>query len=198
MYARVNIIFGTEDKVSAGVAHLEESDRAVVEATAGNRGLSTMVDRARGMIVAVSYWDELHHSSEAVLTRARENAAAAAGGEVVAESYEVAIVERRSTPSPGAVVGMTQVQLEPQRIATSLAYARDEILPRLPAGSGLCGAELLLDRQSGNGLFLTTWEDEDGAKRADALLDELHSEAVLRGGVRFPRTETYVLVRASS
>lgn len=197
MYARVNIIFGTEDKVSAGVAHLEDSDRAAVEATAGNRGLSTMVDPARGMIVAVSYWDELHHSSEAVLTQARDRAAAAAGGEVIAETFEVALTERQSAPSPGAAVGMTRVRLEPQRIPTGLAYVQDTILSRLRAGPGLCTAELLIDRQSGGGLFVTTWADEDGVKSADSLLDSLRDDALLRGGAVFPRTETYQLVRTS-
>ena len=80
MYARVNIIFGTEAKVGAGVAHIEKSDRDVVEAAAGNRGLTTLVDRKTGVIVAMSYWDDLRHSSEAALTKAREGAAKPAGG----------------------------------------------------------------------------------------------------------------------
>src|SRR6185369_15910480 len=79
MYARVNIIFGSEDRVGPGVAHIEKSDRDVVEAAAGNRGLTTLVNRKTGVIVAMSYWDDLRHSSEAALTKAREGAAEAAG-----------------------------------------------------------------------------------------------------------------------
>ena len=82
MYARVNIIFGTEDKVGPGVAHIEKSDRYVVEAAAGNRGLTTLVDRKTGVIVAISYWDDLGHSSEAALTKAREGAAEGGRGSV--------------------------------------------------------------------------------------------------------------------
>ena len=63
MYARVNIIFGTAGKVGAGVAHIEKSDRDAVEAAAGNRGLTTLVDRKTGVIVAISYWDDLRLSS---------------------------------------------------------------------------------------------------------------------------------------
>jgi hypothetical protein len=109
VHARVNIIFGERDKVEAGIAHLEESDRAVVEATAGNRGLTTLVDREAGMIVAVSYWDDLPHSSKAALTRAREGAAAAAGGDVIAETYEVAAEDRLAQPAPGAAVRLWRV-----------------------------------------------------------------------------------------
>ena len=67
-------------KVGPGVAHIEKSDRDVVEAAAGNRGLTTLVDRKTGVIVAISYWDDLRRSSEAGLTKAREGAAEAAGG----------------------------------------------------------------------------------------------------------------------
>lgn len=101
MYGRVNIIFGEKDEVENGVAHLEASDRAAVEATAGNQGLTTLVDREAGMIVAVSYWDALTHSSEAALARAREGAAAAAGGDLIVESYEVVMQERMTAPVAG-------------------------------------------------------------------------------------------------
>jgi hypothetical protein len=198
MYARVNIIFGTEGKVSAGVAHIEKSDRSSVESAAGNRGLTTLVDRKAGVIVAVSYWDDLHHSSEAALTEAREGAAKAAGGALVTESFEVAVAERPALPDPGATVQMTRVQLDPVRVDTGLDFVRDELLQRLPACSGLCSAELLIDRKIGNGLLMTTWTDQEAAGRAQTLLDELRGDAEERAGATFPRSESYVLVQRSA
>jgi hypothetical protein len=115
----------------------------VVEAAAGNRGLTTLVDRTAGVIVAMSYWDDLRHSSEAALTKAREGAAKAAGGTLVAEGFEVAVAERLAVPGPGATVQMTRVQLDPVRVDAGLAFIRDELLQRLSACSGLCSAELL-------------------------------------------------------
>ena len=150
MYARVNIIFGRRDKVDDGLAHLEESDRGAVESTAGNLGLTTFVDREAGVIVAVSYWDEPAHSSEAVLTRAREGAAAAAGGDLVVESYEVAAQDRRSVPSSGATVRVERVQIDSSKIADGVAFIRDEVLPQLRTGAGFCSAELLIDRGCGH------------------------------------------------
>jgi hypothetical protein len=197
VYARVNTIFGTEAKVSAGVAHIEESDRKAVESADGNRGLTTLVDRSAGVIVALSYWDDPQRSSDAVLTRARESAAAAAGGELIAESFEVTANERQAEPAPGAAVRMTRMQLEPAKIDTGLAFVQNELLQRLSAGSGLCSAELLIDRKIGNGLLVTTWTDEDSANRADALLGALPSDAAARAGAAFPRSESYVLVRRS-
>jgi hypothetical protein len=198
MYARVNTIFGTEGKVSAGVAHLEESDRTVVESADGNRGLTTLVDRKTGVIVAMSYWDDPQRSSEAVLTHARESAAAAAGGQLIAETFEVAVSHRAALPAPGAAVRMTRVQLEPDKADAGLAFIHDELLPRLSAGSGLDSTELLIDRETCNGLLVTTWTDEDAANRGDAVLDELPADAPARAGATLPRSESYVLVRRSA
>jgi hypothetical protein len=197
VHGRVNIIFGERDKVDDGVAHLEESDRAVVEATVGNEGLTTMVDREAGVIVAVSYWDELPHSSEAALTRARQGAAAAAGGDVIAETYEVVAHERLSAPDQGAAVRMWQVQIEPARVADGTAFVRDELLPQLRASTGFCHADLLLDQGLGSGALLTAWSGEDAAADADAELERARDRAAEQAGTKFPRTEKYSLVRMS-
>ena len=198
MYARVNIIFGTEDKVGPGVAHIEKSDRYVVEAAPGNRGLTTLVDRKTGVIVAISYWDDLLLSSETELTKAREGAAKAAEGALVTESFEVAVAERPVVPDPGATVQMTRVQLDPVRVDAGLAFVRDELLKRLSACSGLCSAEVLIDRVIGNGLLVTTWTDEEVAGRAQALLDGLRRDAEAAAGATFPRSESYMLVWRSA
>ena len=101
MYTRVNTIFGPKDRVEAGITQIEGPDRAAVEATSGNRGLTTMVNREAAVIIAISYWDEPDRSSEAELTRARQNAVAAAAGDLVAENYVLALDERASIPHRG-------------------------------------------------------------------------------------------------
>jgi hypothetical protein len=198
MYARVNIIFGAAGKVGAGVAHIEKSDRDVVEAAAGNRGLTTLVDRKTGVIVAISYWDDLRLSSETALTKARAGAAEAAEGALVTEGFEVAVAERPAVPDPGAAVQMARVQLDPVRVDSGLAFVRDELLQRLSACSGLCSAELLIDRVIGNGLLVTMWTNQEAADRAQALLDGLRGDAEAVAGAKFPRSESYMLVRRSA
>lgn len=198
MYARANIIFGRQDKIDAGIAQIESTDRAAAEATRGNRGLTTLVDRPAGVIVALSYWDEPTHSLEAALTEAREGAAASAGGDLVAESYEIAVGERISVPAPGAAARMVRLQIESARVEDGLAFIREEMLPRLSTGAGLHSAEVLIDRSFGSGVFLTVWTDENSAALADTILEQLRDMALERVGVKFPRTESYVVVRASA
>ena len=104
VYTRVNTIFGPKDRVDAGVAQIEGPDRAAVEATRGNRGLTTMVDREAAVIVAISYWDELGRSSDAELTRARQNAVVAAGGTWWPRTTSSPSTSGVSVPAPGAAV----------------------------------------------------------------------------------------------
>jgi hypothetical protein len=197
VYTRVNMIFGRPAMVEDGLAHLEQSDRGAVEAAAGNRGLTTVVDRDAGVIVAVSYWDEPEHSSAAALTRARADAVAAAGGDLVVESFEVAWQEWVSAPTAGAVVRMVRIRIEPETVTEALGFIRDEVLQLLRIEAGFCGAELMIDRPSGAGVLLATWTDEVAATHGDTLIERVSDEAAQRGGTTFPRTETYALVRTT-
>jgi hypothetical protein len=198
MYARMNTIFGREDMVDVGLSSVEGADRAAVEATGGNRGLTTLVDRAGGVIVAMSYWDEPGRSSREPLTRARDGAANAVEGDLVVETYEVASAERMSPAAPGATVRMVRVRIEPGRIADGLGFLREEVLARFRSDPEFCGAEILIDQRLSGGVLCTTWTGEAGATRADTLIDRLRAEAAGRGGVTFPRTETYALVQSSA
>jgi len=191
VYVRVNTIFGSTDRVEAGITQIEGPNRAAVEATLGNRGLTTLVDREAAVIIAISYWDEPDRSSEAELTRARQNAVAATAGDLVAENYVRAHDERASTPEPGSTVRLVSMQITASRSAEALAYLRDEILPRFRATPGFHHAEVLVDDNVGRALLITTWQHEDHAAGSDAILDSLRTDALLA----FTNTQTYTLVR---
>jgi hypothetical protein len=195
MFARVNIIFGEQAKVDAGVTHIEGADRGLVEAAAGNRGLTTVVDRSAGVIVATSYWDEPSHDSEASLTHARAGAAEAAGGTLVVERYAVVLGEHRSVPPAGGVVRLAHTQVEPARADDGIAFVRSQVVPAVSSLPGFCSAELLLDHLSGGGVFVTCWDDELSAAAADEIVGELYDAASAQAGMTFPQVETYAVVR---
>jgi len=79
-----------------------------------------------------------------------------------------------------------------------VAFVRDKLLQRLSACSGLCSAELLIDRVIGNGLLVTTWTGQEAADRAQALLDGLRTDAEAATGATFPRSESYILIWRSA
>ncbi|WP_433559386.1 hypothetical protein ACQPWY_14630 [Pseudonocardia xinjiangensis] len=197
MYARVNFIFGAAERVDARIAHIEDAERGIVEVAGGNWGLTTLVNRQDGVIVAISYWDEPLQSSGAVLTTARERIAAAAGDDVVVERYEVMIAERLSVPMAGAAARLTRMQIEPARLADGIEFVQIEAMPSVRNVPGLSSAELLVDPSSGNVVFMTTWRDEDSAARMERLLDHLRDEALERSAAKSWRTEAYIVVRAA-
>ena len=195
MYARVNSIFGPPDKVAAGIARVEGTDRAAVEASRGNRGLTTLMDSEAGVIVAVSYWDKLIHSSAPALTRVRERVAAAAEGDLVVESYAVVWQEPGPTLAwPGATVRVDRVQVDPATAVTGQEFLRTQVLQQTRLDQGFCGAEFLIDRGRGAALLLTTWTSAPAATRTDAVVAQLR-DARTRTSITLRRTETYMLVR---
>ncbi|MHA6797326.1 hypothetical protein ACVGVM_27990 (plasmid) [Pseudonocardia bannensis] len=198
MYVRINTIYGEKGRTDAAIDYIEGSDRAVVEAAAGNSGLATFVDRDAGLIVAASYWDEPLHSSEAALTKVREGAAAVAGGDLATETYEVAAAVQPAATHPGAPVRVARVQIELARIADAIGFVNDEVLPGLTSHSGLCSAQLLIDRSSGAGLVVTAWRDDAAAEAARAVLDQLRDRAADQAGAKFLRVETYTMIRTSA
>ena len=117
---------------------------------------------------------------------------------MITENFEIAVAERRAVPDPGATVQMTRMQLDPLRVDAGLTFVGDELLQRLSACSGLCSAELLIDRVIGNGLLVTTWTDQEAAGRAQALLDGLRRDAEAAAGTTFPRSESYMLIWRSA
>jgi len=195
MFARVNIIFGEQAKVDDGITHIEGRDRVLVEATTGNRGLTTVVDRSAGVIVATSYWDEPSQDSEASLTQARAGAAAAAGGALVVERYVVAFSEHGSVPPTGGVVRLAHTQVERAGTTEGVAFVRSRVVPAIRVLPGFCSAELLLDPFSGGGVFVTCWDDERNAAAADGVVRDLYDVAPELVGMTFPRIETYAVVR---
>lgn len=197
MYARLNTIFGTTGGVDAGLAYIEDSDRGAVEATAGNRGLATLVDWQHGVIIALSYWDEPWNSSGAALTGARVGSAVAARGDLVTENYEVVVDRRVAMPLVGAAVWMARMQLDTAPLADVVAFYREAALPELERCAGLCSAELLLDRDFGNGVSVTVWEDAAAAAPAESVLESLREEAGRRFAAKSTRNESYIMVRTS-
>lgn len=194
MYARFNTIFGRRDKVAAAVARTEGADRAAVEATTGNRGLTTLMNHEAGVIVAVSYWDDPIHSSAPGLTRVRERVAAVAEGDLVAESYVVAWQEPgRTAQWPGDTVRVDRLHVDPAAAAPGSELLRDQVVHEAGLDRGFRGAELLIDQARGPALLITTWAAAEDAARMDEVLARVRDAG---SHTTLLRTESYVLVRS--
>jgi hypothetical protein len=196
MHVRLNTIYGERDRAAAVLDYLEELDRPTVEAAVGNGGLMTFMDEASGVVVAASYWDEAVRSSAAALTGVRQGAEVIARGMVIADSYEVRGLVRRSVAPRGAAVRLDRLQLESASLDLAIAFLVTELMAELTRYESLCSAEVLIDADSSTAIVLTVWATEQGADSGGPVVESLRDRAADHGA-KFVSVERYTLVSTS-
>jgi hypothetical protein len=79
----------------------------------------------------------------------------------------------------------------PDRIDSGIADFRENVAPWVREQGGR-GAIMLVDRQAGNGMAITLWEDEEAMRASDQRADELRRDAAEgMGAAEAPRVERY-------
>lgn len=199
MFARYTTVRGDPDKIEAAVEYADGEARAAVEATPGNLGFAVLADPASGRLLGASYWDspESMSAAEAALAEVRATAARTADGEVSIERFEVMIGFRHSIPGRGALVRMSRLQVEPARVDDALTIMREKAVPRLKGADGLCSFQLLVDRDTGDGMVIATWENATAADTFWPTAQQLRARATERAGVTFHEPEDLTMVRTT-
>lgn len=199
MHIRMTTIRGDASKQQAAVDMAEGKGRAAIEATPGNKGFATMTG-SDGTLIGASLWEsaEAAAASEGQLSALRDEISSVVGGTVTVETYEVVAARRLSMPSPGAVVRVLRIEIDPAALDGAVTSYREKILPRILESPGLCSALLVLDRAAGRGVGISTWEDETAVEKAQHLLDELRAETTQSTGARFAPAEYYTMVRTTA
>jgi hypothetical protein len=200
MYVRLTTLHGDKGTVDAGVAYAEGTARAAIEAAPGNRGFATFTDAPSGVVVGASYWDSAaaRAASETALADLRAGFGAAGGGDITFENYDAAVVKRLSIPAEGAIVRIIRAQVDPGQVDALIAFYRSDLLGLLTSPAGVCSAQLLVDRATGKGLGITSWNDEAALAGARPILEQAgtSSQAHVRS-LRFAGTEVYAMVRTT-
>ncbi len=199
MFARYATVRGAPDKIEAAIEYTDGEARAAVEAAPGNLGFAVVADPAGGRLIGASYWDsrESMTKSESAFGKVRAGAAKRAGGEVSVERFEVVEGFRHSIPARGALARLSRFQVEPARADEAIARMREESVPRVKGADGLCSFQLLLDRDSGNGMVVSAWENEDAANAFWPTAEQLRARATEEAGVRFLEPENYTMIRST-
>ncbi len=108
MYARVNTIEGSPDRMDDLTTHIQEQTMPQLRQMEGFQGFVALGDRNSGKVLGVAFWEseEALQATEQALSSVRSGAAEAAGGTLASvEQYEVLFNE---APSAGPVSGVTQ------------------------------------------------------------------------------------------
>jgi len=107
MYARVNTIEGSPDRIDDATRHIQEQTMPQLRQMEGFEGFVALGDRQSGKVLGVAFWEseEALRATEQALSSVRSGAAEAAGGTLASvEQYEVLFNE---APSSGPVSGVT-------------------------------------------------------------------------------------------
>lgn len=98
MFARVNTLQGSPDRVDDAIRDVQERILPGVGQAVGFKGLLMLVDRRSGKALGITLWDseEQMRASEEQASQLRSASADATGAEVVSvERFEVALNEIR-------------------------------------------------------------------------------------------------------
>lgn len=199
MFARYTHVRGDPGRIDAAIDYADGPARAAVESTEGNRGFAVVVDTERGRLVGASYWDgaETLRTSEAGLAHTRAGAADALAGEVTVERFEVVVGFRHSIPARGALVRLTPLTVPVARVEEAISLTNEENVPRVKGAAGLCSFQLVLDRSTGAGMIVSTWESRAEATAFWPVAEQLRARASDRVGARFAQPDDYTMIRST-
>jgi len=195
MYARVVNFTGVKD-LDAGITFFQEKALPLLRQQQGFRGATASVDRSSGALAVLSLWqtaDDRQASFDA-LRGPREEARGVMGGDATVGNYEQAFVEVGSPPpGPGAYLLVTPVSMDPASVDENLELFKATVVPEIKSSPGFRGLRNLINRQTGEGMTGTTWNDQASL---DAAIEaaKLRRERAAARGVTFGETSIREIV----
>jgi quinol monooxygenase YgiN len=177
MYARSTTIQAQSSAIDAGIAHIRDSVMPALEGIDGCIGLSLLVDRASCRCIATSSWeseDAMHASAESIRP-IRDRAAELFGGSAQVQEWEIAGMHREHRTSDGSCARATWVKLSPDQLDRGIDFYRMTILPALEELEGFCSASLLVDRASGHGVAVATFDNAAALAQNKEALDRMRT-----------------------
>ena len=173
MYARSTTIQAQPTSIDDGIAHMRDKVMPALEAIDGCVGLSLLVDRTSGRCIATSSWEseEAMRASAESLRPLRDRAAELFGGGAQIEEWEIAAMHREHRAGDGACVRATWVKVDPNQLDGGIEFYKATILPALEELDGFCSASLLVDRASGRGVAVATFDNAEALEQNKDQLD---------------------------
>jgi heme-degrading monooxygenase HmoA len=167
MYARVLTFSGVND-LDAGVKFLQETAQPTVRAQRGYGGMTASADRSRGILGVLSLWETEadRDASESALGKTRDEARGLLGAQLTVETFEEMVVEVSRPPEVGSALMVTRISMDPARIDEILEVFKQNVAPEIKASPGFRALRNMLDRQTGEGIVGTAWDDEQSMRAA--------------------------------
>jgi hypothetical protein len=182
MYTRL-LTFTGATNIDAGVDYLREQVLPVLNAQRGYRGVTASGDRGAGTLHILSLWDteEDRDASNSALGKARDEALDVVGGSLEMENFEQVVEAITKRPSPGCVLNVVRVRMDPASIDENIGWFKDVIVPQVSSQPGFCSLRNMVDRQTGRAISGSVFEDKQSADASLATIPQRRSSAEERG-----------------
>ena len=115
------------------------------------------------------------HASEESIRPIRDRAAELFGGSAQVEEWDIAAMHREHRAGEGACARATWVRVDPDQMDRGIDFYKTTILPALEGLDGFCSASLLVDRASGRGVAVATFDNAEALERNKDELDRIKS-----------------------
>ncbi|MDQ1490074.1 MAG: hypothetical protein QOD57_4758 [Actinomycetota bacterium] len=188
MYARVLTFSGVTD-LDAGIKYLQETAQPTVRSQRGYGGMTASADRSGGILGVLSLWETEadRDASDSALGKTRDEARGLLGAQLTVETFEEMVVEVSRPPQVGSALMVTRISMDPARIDEILEVFKQNVAPEIKASPGFRALRNMLNRQTGDGIVGTAWDDEQ-SMRAAATEAMARREDAGRRGVTFVDT----------
>jgi heme-degrading monooxygenase HmoA len=182
MYARVLTYSGVHD-IDAGVRFMRETAQPIVREQRGYQGMMASADRSNGVLGVLSLWETEadRDASESALGKTREEARGLLGAQLTVATMEELAVELSRPPEIGSPLMLTRISMDPARIDENVEFFKREIVPQIKASPGFRALRNMMNRQSGEGMVGTIWDDQQTMQAAAAEAIARREEAGRRG-----------------
>ncbi|MCW2677075.1 MAG: hypothetical protein JWR70_2115 [Modestobacter sp.] len=178
MYARTTIIRGNPRSIDDGVAYMRDESLPTLQEIDGFVGLSMLAERDTGRCIITTAWagEEAMNASADRVRPLRERVAEKLNGQAEIQGWEIAVLHREHPSGDGAAARVTWVRTAPDRMDQLLDGYRATLMPRYQELPGFCSLSMLVDRQSGRGVGVTTFESRDALDRSREQTRSLREE----------------------
>lgn len=188
MYTRVVTLSGVKD-VDGFLAFIQETSLSALRAQRGYKGFSVSADRSAGVIGTLSLWESEadRDASDSALAKLREDAMGQFATDMKIDSLEDMVVEMARPPEVGSRLMVTRVSMDPAKVDEILEAFKREVVPQIKAAPGFRSLRDMMNRQTGEGIVGTIWDDEQSMQAAAEAAMARRPEGEARG-VNFGET----------
>lgn len=186
MYARITQLKVSADQIEPGTKTFKERIVPAAGKLPGFLGATLVVDREQGLAAGSTFWDTVQsmNAAEEMGIQARIDSAEATGGEIIdVDRFDLPVVDRPTGAATSGFMRVNQFAGDPANIEKGIAFIRDKVVPNVSSQPGYKSLVLAINRMTGRGLVVTTWESEAARDASEpAVSDQRRTAGEIFGG----------------